>query len=61
MRNAAHGDSSRCSTRPRALRLRNEGGGIEITMSRLQDWLVEALNRENVTITAAAKRPGFSL
>jgi hypothetical protein len=30
-------------------------------MSRLQDWLVEALNRENVTITAAAKRPGFSL
>jgi len=32
-----------------------------ITMSRMQDWLVEALNAENLTISAAAKHPGFSL
>jgi hypothetical protein len=30
-------------------------------MSRLQDWLVEALNAENLTITAATKHPAFSL
>ena len=30
-------------------------------MPRLQDWLVEALNRENLTITAAAKHSAFSL
>ena len=30
-------------------------------MTRLQDWLVEALNAENLTITAAAKHPAFSL
>jgi len=30
-------------------------------MSRMQDWLVEALNAENLTVTAAAKHPAFSL
>ena len=30
-------------------------------MTRLQDWLVEGLNRENVTIKAASKHAGFSL
>ena len=30
-------------------------------MTRLQDWLVEALNGENLTITAATKNPAFSL
>ena len=30
-------------------------------MARLQDWLVEGLNKENVTITAALKHPAFSL
>ena len=30
-------------------------------MPRMQDWLVEALNRENVTITAATNHPAFSL
>ncbi len=30
-------------------------------MTRLQDWLVEALNAENLTITAAAKHSAFSL
>jgi len=27
----------------------------------LQDWLVEALNAENLTIAAAFKHPAFSL
>jgi len=27
----------------------------------LQDWLVESLNAENLTITAAIKHPAFSL
>jgi cellulose biosynthesis protein BcsQ len=36
-------------------------GGREIAMSRLQDWLVEALNAENLTITPATKHPAFSL
>ena len=43
------------------VRLKNDLGGREITMTRLQDWLVEALNRENVTITAAARHAAFSL
>jgi hypothetical protein len=30
-------------------------------MSRLQDWLVETLNAENLTITSAIKHPAFSL
>lgn len=30
-------------------------------MDRLQDWLVEMLNAENVTITAAVKHATFSL
>ena len=42
-------------------RLTREFGGIEITMARLQDWLVEALNRQNLTVTTATKHPSFSL
>jgi hypothetical protein len=30
-------------------------------LSQLQDWLVVALNQENVTVTAAVKHPAFSL
>ena len=33
----------------------------EINMTRMQDWLVEALNAENLTITTASKHPSFSL
>ena len=36
-------------------------GAREVDMPRLQDWLVEALNRENLTITAALKHPAVSL
>ena len=41
--------------------LKDKFGGREIAMCRLQDWLVEALNAENLTITAATKHPAFSL
>ena len=41
--------------------LKDKLGGREIAMSRLQDWLVVSLNAENLTITAATKRPAFSL
>ena len=30
-------------------------------MTRLQDWLVEALNAENLTIAGATKHPAFNL
>ncbi|MEO8427192.1 MAG: hypothetical protein ABI651_08780, partial [Verrucomicrobiota bacterium] len=62
VRNAAHSDSfalfESAEVRPQ---LKGELGGREISMPRLQDWLVEALNRENLTITAAVKHPAFSL
>jgi hypothetical protein len=62
VRNAAHSDSFALfeSAEVRA-QLKSKLSGREITMPRLQDWLVEALNRENLTITAAAKNPAFSL
>lgn len=62
VRNAAHSDSFALfeASEVRA-QLKGRLGGREIAMSRLQDWLVEALNAENLTITAAAKHPAFSL
>ena len=62
VRNAAHSDSFSLfqSSEVRA-QLKDKLGGREITMIRLQDWLVEALNGENLTITAATKNPTFSL
>ena len=62
VRNAAHSESFALfeSSEVRA-QLKDKLGGREIAMSRLQDWLVEALNAENVTITAAKKHPAFSL
>lgn len=62
VRNAAHSDSFALfeSSEVRA-QLKDRLGGREIAMARLQDWLVEALNAESVTITAAAKHPSFSL
>ena len=62
VRNAAHSDSFALFDAAEVrVRLKGELGGREITMTRLQDWLVEALNRENVTIPAATKHAGFSL
>ena len=62
VRNAAHSDSFTLfeASEVRA-QLKDKLGGREIAMTRLQDWLVEALNAENVTITAAAKHASFSL
>jgi cellulose biosynthesis protein BcsQ len=62
VRNAAHSDSFALfeSSEVRA-QLKEKLGGREIAMTRLQDWLVEMLNAENVTITAAVKHPAFSL
>lgn len=62
IRNAAHSDSFTLfeSSEVRA-QLKDKLGGREIAMSRLQDWLVEALNGKNLTITAATKHPAFSL
>lgn len=62
VRNAAHSESFALfeSSEVRA-QLKDKLGGREIAMSRLQDWLVESLNAENLTITASAKHPAFSL
>jgi len=62
VRNAAHSESFALfeSSEMRA-QLKDKLGGREISMSRLQDWLVESLNAENLTITAAIKHPAFSL
>jgi hypothetical protein len=62
VRNAAHSDSFALfeSSEVRA-QLKDKLGGREIEMSRLQDWLVETLNAENLTITSAIKHPAFSL
>lgn len=62
IRNAAHSDSFALFEASEVRgQLRNGLGGKEIAVARLQDWLVEGLNRENVTVTAALKHPAFSL
>ena len=62
VRNAAHSDSFALfeSSEVRA-ELKERLGGREIAMSRLQDWMVEALNAENLTVAAATKHPAFGL
>ena len=62
VRNAAHSESFALfeSSEVRA-QLKDKLGGREITMTRMQDWLVESLNAENLTITAATKHPAFNL
>jgi hypothetical protein len=62
VRNAAHSDSfALFDSAEVQARLKTELGGREILMSRLQDWLVEALHGQNLTITAASKHPAFNL
>ena len=62
VRNAAHSESFALfeSSEVRA-QLKDKFGGHEIAMTRMQDWLVESLNAENLTITSATKHPAFSL
>jgi hypothetical protein len=62
VRNAAHSDSfALFESSEVRVQLEDALGGKEIAMTRLQDWLVEALNARNVTVTTAAKHPAFSL
>ena len=62
VRNAAHSDSFALYERMEIRgRLAREFGGREIDMPRLQDWLVEALNREDLTVTAATRHPSIGL
>ncbi len=62
IRNAAHSDSfSLFESSEVRVCLKDKLGGREISMTRLQDWLVESLNAENVTITTATKHPAFGL
>ena len=62
VRNAAHSDSfALFDAAEIRVRLKDEFAGREIDMPRLQDWLVEALNREGITVTGATKHPAFSL
>lgn len=62
VRNAAHSDSFALfeSSEVRS-QLQDKLGGREIAMARMQDWLVEMLNTEGVTISAAATHSAFSL
>lgn len=62
VRNAAHSDSfALFDSAEVRVRLKRDLAGVEITMSRLQDWLVEALNGQNLTLTKAAKHASFGL
>ena len=62
VRNAAHSDSfTLFESSEVRVQLKDKLGGREIAMTRLQDWLVEALNGENLTITQAVKNPAFNL
>ena len=62
VRNAAHGDNFGIFDASEVRdQIRNKLAGKEVTMAQLENWLVEDLNRENVTITAAAKHAAFGL
>jgi hypothetical protein len=62
IRNQVHGEAftlyDQSSVRVRLLK---KLGAKEITMARMEDWLVEELNRTNMTITIAAKHESFYL
>lgn len=62
VRNAAHSDSFALyeGSEVRA-QLLDKLGGKEIAMNQVPDWLVVALNQQNLTITAAVKHSAFSL
>jgi CobQ/CobB/MinD/ParA nucleotide binding domain len=61
VKNQAHSEQFRiyADSKTRA-RIMGELQGREITMSRLHDWLVTALNENNVTARAALTHPAFS-
>ena len=62
IRNQVHGESFSLYDRSAVrVRLLKTLGGKEITMTRMEEWLVEDLNRENLTVTTAAKHESFYL
>ena len=62
VRNEAHSDSFELYEGSEVkAQITDKLGGKEITMTQLPDWLVIALNQQNLTITAAAKNQNFSL
>ena len=62
IRNQVHGNSFALYDRSAVrVRLLKKLSGREITMARMEEWLVEGLNRENLTVTAAAKHESFYL
>jgi cellulose biosynthesis protein BcsQ len=62
IRNQVHGEFFALYDRSAVrVRLLKKLGGREITMTRMEEWLVEGLNRENLTATSAAKHESFYL
>lgn len=62
IRNQVHGDSFALYDQSAVrVRLLKTLGGREIVMPRMEDWLVEGLNRENLTVTAATRHQSFYL
>lgn len=62
VRNAAHSESfALYETSVVKTHILGSLEGRDISMSRMPDWLVEALNRENATPTTAKSQPAFSL
>jgi len=62
IRNQVHGEAFALYDQSAVrVRLLKKLGGKEITMPRMEEWLVEGLNRTNLTITAAAKHESFYL
>lgn len=62
IRNAVHSDQFTLFDQSAVRqRLNRELGAAEISMTRLQPWLVEALNADNLTITAAIQSSAIHL
>ena len=62
VKNQAHSEQFRLYDESKTRsRIVGELKGREITMARLNDWLVTALNESNVTASAALTHPAFPL
>lgn len=62
IRNQVHAESFALYDQSQVrVRLLKKSEAREITMTRMEEWLVESLNRFNLTITAAAKNESFYL
>ena len=62
VKNEAHSEAFKLYEASRTRRhLLDDLDGHEISMPRLHDWLVTALNEHNVTLTGALQHPAFNL